>query len=576
MNTENKLSGYPSIDKPWLKFYPSFKREELYYDKMVDLLMDIWCDEEVIVEYYSVKITAREFFDTIKQIAKSLKSVGYNKGASIPISLESVPEFLYLLFAAETIGISIKNHLGAIEEIIECIKSTNSKYYITYDYISSEYMKKIYDETQVEHIIMIPPFVSITDESKIRENIKRNVEELYSFNHSVVEDKRNIMWNDFSKYGNRYYGVVYEKTDNEIPWFSAYTSGTTGIPKEVIMSSKSVLGIVKQFIRFSSRKPGTWLVALVPPTLIAVVVAEMCYPLGDKKCLYLDPYCKKEELDKEILHYEPNCWAVCPCFFEVLINSTNIPEDYDMSYFKLLGFGAEPISKYFINRIQNFLIKHNCGAPLSAGYGQSEGGSDFTVAMGYEMILEGSSGIPLIDTIISIFEPGTTQELQYNHIGEICKKGPGLMMGYSDKRLTEGALIKHGDGDIWLHTGDFGYMTPSGMLYVLGRQGIRVDQNSVVYPLVLENKLADIPGVKDVIVVSGKDRKNKGWEAPYLFVIPEEGTNETVLFDAVQKVIDCRLEKIEKPQEVYFIKEKPISNFKTNRRSLQIKYDLLE
>ena len=121
-------TGYASIDKPWLKNYPEqlIMLERKKYNKIVDLLQDVWQDaNEIMINYYDEEITRKVFFENIDKVAKSLKELGYKKGDFLPISLEDTPEFLYLLLAAEKIGVCIKNKLGDIDGIISTINSNN-------------------------------------------------------------------------------------------------------------------------------------------------------------------------------------------------------------------------------------------------------------------------------------------------------------------------------------------------------------------------------------------------------------------------------------------------------------------
>lgn len=343
--------------------------------------------------------------------------------------------------------------------------------YITHDYIYPEDIEIVYKESHIKNIILVDPLYSAVEKWKVRDHILSSVAERYS--GVVSNDERNVFWTDFLKFGKNISDFTKVKSGGIL--FSAFTSGSMGKPKEVLHTSETLLGVIRQLSIFPSHQKGkdTWLLTILPPTLVAVVVAMMLYPLADGKHLILDPFCRMEDLDIEMMHYEPDCWGLIPIFFDVLLDSNRIPDDYDMGYFKLFGFGAEPMTTKFVQKVQYFLDLHNCRAPFSSGYGQSEGGSDFTVCIGREMIASGSAGIPLPDTVISIFEAGTDHELTYGTVGEICKSGPGIMIGYSDERKTEETLLRHKDGALWLHTGDYGYMTPEGLLFVLGRKGIR-------------------------------------------------------------------------------------------------------
>lgn len=571
---QGPLVGYPSIDKPGLRYYPDMLfHERKKYNKIMDRLKSVWKNEDEMIEYYGTEIKAQEFFDRIDEIAKSLHAIGIKENDSIVVSLDATPEFLELLLACEKVGCSIKNDLGPVDDIISFINENDEiPYYITQDYITKEDTDKIYNETGIKHIITIDPLFSVKDKSKVRKN---NLEELNSrYQKEISRDERNIDFKIFLEKGVNEKEVVPVKED--YPLFSAFTSGTTGKPKEVIHSSETIMGIVNQLSLFPSSKEerDTWLLTLLPPTLVAVVVAMMTFPLADGKKLMLDPYCKLEDIDMEMMYYEPNCWPTIPIFFNVLLDSKRIPKDYDMSYFKLFGFGAEPLHIKYVNEVQNFLEKHNCHAQLGVGYGQSEGGSDFTVTAGVDMLRIGSSGFPLIDTNIAIFKPGTTEELGYNQIGEIAKSGPGIMLGYSDEELTKQVLKEHADG-LWVHTGDYGYINDKdGLLYVLGREGIPIYKDKRVFPLGLENKFLTIPEIKEAIVVSGKDRKHEGFERPYLFVVKEENQQEEKVREKIKQVMDEELLEEEKPADIFFLEEKPIKKFKTDRKVLQKKYNL--
>ena len=181
----------------------------------------------------------------------------------------------------------------------------------------------------------------------------------------------------------------------------------------------------------------------------------------------------------------------------------------------------------------------------------------------------------MIDTTIAIFEHSSDNELGYNQVGEICKLGPGIMIGYDDQELTKEALRIHQDGNMWLHTGDTGFITSQGLLFVLGRTGIRIYPDKTVFPLNIENKIVSINGVKDAIIVSGKDKNNESYELPYLFIIPEVNVNIENLLNEVNTFIEKELPYEERPEEIFFINKKPISKFKTDRKTLQKEYHLI-
>lgn len=569
--------GYASIDKPWLAYYPEIMyTERKQYNKIIDYIKDVWKehDNDDMIHYYGKDITAKEFFENVERTAKSLKTLGLNKGDTIITNLDGVPEFVYLFFASEIIGVNVKNKIGAdSSELVEVINESNAKYLFTHDYTTREEIDKVYNETKLNNVVIIKPLEN-GNVNSLRDNIKKCIESRYVGEPSA--HYRNIKWKEFFEMGKSYPLETYVMSDENTKLFSAYTSGSTGERKEVIHTSKTFLEMLDQmaFPTPQGESREKWLWPVYPPSLVAVIVAYMCMPLVQGRYSILDPYFDYKDTDLEMMEYEPNSTGLVPVFLEALIESKRIPENYDMSYLKILGFGAEALPRKFVQKIEDFLSNHNCRAPLNGGYGNSEGGSQITIAFNNDILKSGSSGFPLINSTIAVFKPGTEEELGYGEIGELCKSGTGIMLGYKTEEETNKTIKIHKDGKKWLHTGDLGYVTREGFVFVFGREGIKVHLNKNVYPLVIENKVTDLDGVKTAIIVSGDSKKNKGHRAPYLFIVPEENVDKEILACNIEDQLKNVLLEEEIPEETYIIDEKPISHFKVDRKVLRREYKI--
>lgn len=571
--------GYASIDKPWLGYYPELMfGERKKYNKIIDYIRETWKDSpnDVMLDYYGLNITAAEFFKNVESAAKSLRTLGLNKGDTIVVDLEGTPEFIYLFFASEMIGVNVKNKIGAnFEEIVEVINESNAKCFFAHDYISKEATDAIYNNTAIENVITVNPVEHLNgDLSSLRPHIRDFISNKY--NNEISNDDRNINWQDFFLYGKNYDGEIYVESDENTKLFSAYTSGSTGARKEVIHSSKTFLEMLDQMI-FSicdSDNRETWLWPSLPPSLVAIVLAYMCMPLAQGRKIYLDPYFDYKDIDLEMMHYEPNSTGLVSVFLESFVDSKRIPDEYDMSYLKILGFGAEALPRKFVIRINEFLNKHSCNAPLNGGYGLSEGGSQVVIAFDNNVLLQRSTGFPLINTTVGIFEPGTEKELGYGEIGELCKCGPGIMLGYANDEDTAKVIKTHSDGKKWLHTGDFGYINQAGFVFVLGREKIKVYGDNFVFPLELENRITDLECVKNAVIVSGDSNVHEGYQATYLFIVPMEGVNKETLLLEIERELQKVLENYEMPEETHIIDSKPISHFKVDRKLLRRKYNI--
>ena len=123
-----------------------------------------------------------------------------------------------------------------------------------------------------------------------------------------------MSWNDFLKIGENFTGAVEAPADYNRPLFRAYTSGSTGPSKQVILSARNMIAVLHQMCMYSvpSNERLTWLVTILPPCLIAVVVSIILSPMVSGKLLIMDPFVEVDDIDLEIMHYKPNFWPQIP------------------------------------------------------------------------------------------------------------------------------------------------------------------------------------------------------------------------------------------------------------------------
>ena len=81
----------------------------------------------------------------------------------------------------------------------------------------------------------------------------------------------------------------------------------------------------------------TWMVACLPPALVAVVVSMTHMPMASNKLLILYPYVDPKDVDLELMRYRPNSWPLIPMFIETVMLYGRIPDDYDLSHLPAAG-----------------------------------------------------------------------------------------------------------------------------------------------------------------------------------------------------------------------------------------------
>ena len=566
-NTGATLTGKASVDKPWLQFYPEALRNVEVPTITVETFLRAKNPDEnkIAFEYYGNKITWKEFWGEVDKAAKSLKILGFGEGNRIPVFLQSVPAHFILLIAAERIGAAIICRDDIPEELCFAIRKSKSETAFVMDYTSKSDEDLFRATTPMKRVIKVSPY-DYADRKSVPDYVEKEIASRYT--GAIETTEGDLTWDEFLALGKDYTEDYMAQEDVNRPVFGAYTSGSTGISKLVIHSSSNIVATAFQMSIFipPSDVPEKWWLPILPPALIAVTVSMAIFPLSAGLIMVLDPFCPLEDIDIAFMEQKPNFWALIPMFCEMLMKSDRIPEDYDMSHLRSIGTGAEAMNERKTQEVEAFFHKHNVKATLSAGYGQSEGCSNFTLPNPMFPLVDGCVGMPMPATTMAVFSEDL-EELNYGEIGELCMTGPAMMLHYAGWRgdeLTERTLINHPDGNCWLHTGDKAYINEHGIVYILGRGTTKRFGGGELYMMRMETKAVRVAGVEDGFFCFVPDQDHEGYFLPYFFVI----LDETKSLDEVRAGLADALEEYEYPVDIRVIKERPYFHFKTNRKEL--------
>lgn len=340
VSCEKKTTGRPSEDRRWMQYYP---------DMMLELIKrpncTVWeyleqhCPgpDVVAIHYYGEDITWRTVFEESEKCARSLRAMGFGEGDQIPVFFRLVPNFVFLLLAAEKIGASILCRDNTLIENVEAVSKADAKAIFAHDFLSQKELRTYCEGAGVRKVILLDPMY-YGHESTLPDYIKASLDEIYP---RVTASGGNTMsWDEFLSLGNYYVGRVEADRDLTRPLFRAYTSGSTGPSKQVIHCANSILGTVCQmnFYGGSDQIRPTWMVTCLPPALVAVVVSMVMLPLSSNKLLIMDPFVDPEDVDLEMMRYRPNGWPMIPMFIELVMRNGRVPKDYDMSHLLAAGY----------------------------------------------------------------------------------------------------------------------------------------------------------------------------------------------------------------------------------------------
>lgn len=566
MNSTPTISK-PSREKPWMRLYPADMPEYIApNDTLTDFILKSCADhDKPVIEYYGRTFSINQLLVEARKTASAMWRLGLRKNDEAVLFVRSAPEFLILLFAAEMIGVTIVCRDGIPADHTEAIRISHAKVAFAYDYIDCGEEKFYYDDTELCHLILLYPY-TYADKAGIPEYVEKSIEKLYvNRRPGMTADPRSILWKDFISGGE---GVSFETAEKNIdrPLYCSYTSGSTGPSKEVIHSARTITGMLGQLVIPDAQKGITLrvLLTLLPPALVAVVSPMMLYNVAMGNYLILDPFCEFEDIDLEFMKYRPNHMIAIFMMADYLMRSERIPKDYDMSFLYVIGGGADTVHNKWLKQIQAFLAEHHSSAVYSMCYGLSEVGSAATNPYPGISFLDCCSGIPMRGTNITVCRHNSQEELDYGEFGEICVSGPGAMVGYANEEDTRLKLQRHSDGNLWVHTGDYGMINEKGEVFVYSRGYNETYDRHPLMTTVMENKLCELDGIKDCFFVIAGDAKHQGFAKPYLFVVPEEGRTISELEPSIR----AALEPWEYPEKIYHIEKREFFHFKTNRREL--------
>ena len=159
-------------------------------------------------------------------------------------------------------------------------------------------------------------------------------------------------------------------------------------------------------------------------------------------------------------------------------------------------------------------------------------------------IVKGSVGFPIDGDVVRIDEPNEDGE------GEICVKGPNVMLGYfKDPEATAEAMTEDG----YFRTGDYGKITKEGAIAITGRKKnlIILSNGKNVYPEEIESEFIAIPGLIDIIVYEGKSKRGDMYNAIVAEIYPDYDFMKKNGVEDVQKYFQEYVDKYNKTAVPY-------------------------
>lgn len=324
-----------------------------------------------------------------------------------------------------------------------------------------------------------------------------------------------------------------------------YSSGTTGLPKGVMLTHHNIVANMCQMDGLDYFCHDDMLLCVLPLFHIygLVVVLNMGLHLGST--IVIMPRFDLEQFLEAIEKYRITLSHIVPPIVLKLAKDPMI-EKYDLSSLRMIFSGAAPLgaelSRECMNRIK-------CG--IRQGYGMTETSPvTHSSPADPDSMKLGAVGTAAPNTEVQVLDPAGTA-LGPNEEGEICVRGPQIMKGYLNNPEATTRTI---DADNWLHTGDIGYVDEEGHFFVVDRVKELIKYKGFqVAPAELEAILLTHPAIADAAVIPARD--DEAGEVPKAFVV----TKQDASGDEIMDFVAARVAPHKKIRAVEFIPQIPKS-----------------
>ncbi len=413
------------------------------------------------------------------------------------------------------------------------INDANSKLVIAYDGAvkTQNPLTKQYNEihvldkvgniiknTTVEKVVGVgainsASLVSFVKNDFLREALKKIIKDP---KHGKSDFKDFDSWKNFISRGENV-DILFPKYEANLPVAAVSSGGSTGIPKTILLTNENIVGATMQVALTKLFPEDARWYDIMPPS-IAYGLADgsiLPFSLGNEVRLNPDPTAlsskTKDQLwmVEDFVRFDPHSMTCAPNHVFQVLNSKEWRDNpHSVVNFVVGGDSlnikqverADEILKD-IQRPQDFEVLRfypngKDEVRINTGYGESEGTGANSVAPSNEMVRKGTVGLTLPHEIVTTFkqnEDGSYTELKYvpnneienvfekakkdleegtdnSQIGEICVQGPNVMPRYlNNDEETAKALVNHQDGEVWLHTGDLGFIDEDGYVHFIDR-----------------------------------------------------------------------------------------------------------
>jgi long-chain acyl-CoA synthetase len=533
---------------PWLKHYPSEVdwAAPLHAKPVFALLEESAAlfPENDCIEFQDRRFTYAEVKELSDRAAKGLLEAGFKPGMKLGLFLPNCPWFVIFYYAGLKAGGVIVNFnpLYVEPEIARQIEDSETDYMVTLDL--GILLPKITHQlgtTRLKRVIVCP----MAEQLPFPQNFLFPIVMRKSIAHMPEGDERCIAMKDLiDNDGAIELPLIDPKTTLAV---LQYTGGTTGVPKGAALSHANIYINAKQIQLWFHMldNPETRVVGVLPLFHAFAMTCVMNLALAFGACMLLEPRFDPLKLLRLIARKHPNAMAGVPTLYNALLNTPGA-EKFDLSSLDICISGGAPLPLEVAKA-----FKAKTGASLLEGYGLSETSPVTCINPPDRGSKPGSIGLPVPGTICEIVSLEDRKTLlATGETGEICFRGPQVMMGYWNKPEATAEVIMDGR----LHTGDVGHIDEEGYVFITDRLKEMINCSGFkVYPRLVEEAIYQHPAVRECAVIGVPD-PYRGQTVKAIIALK---TDASLGEEQLAHFLEDKLSKIEKPTQYEFRADLP-------------------
>jgi acyl-CoA synthetase (AMP-forming)/AMP-acid ligase II len=439
------------------------------------------------------KVSYSELADSIAIAAHNLAQRGFKKGDVFGILSPNCPEYAVAFHAVATLGgiVTPINPLYTKHEIAHQLKDSGARFLATVPGCAEKAVEAV-QHGLIEEVFVFgttpgaTPFDSLLVDNGRAEQVE-------------IDPRKDLI---------------------ALP----YSSGTTGLPKGVMLTHHNLVANICQMEGLCYFYETDTLICVLPLFHIYGLVVVLNMGLYSGSTIVLMPRFDLESFLQAVQDYEVTLAHLVPPIV-LALSKHPIVDNYRLPNLKTIFSGAAPLGEDLTRACMDRL-----GITVRQGYGMTETSPVTHSSPAPPLDIKfGSVGVPAPNTECKIIDLETGAPLGPGEKGEVCVRGPQVMIGYLNNPEATALTI---DAEGWLHTGDIGYVDEDGHFFIVDRAKELIKYKGLqVAPAELEAVLLAHPSVADAAVIPYPD--DEAGEVPKGIIVLKEPIEPQALLEFV-------------------------------------------